>query len=123
MKTALLQYYSDNSAMLCSYTLKNHFKYANKQGYDIAFVKRPYSMYPNFNDIAKLMEQYDVVVTIGSDCLFTDLTRPLHIYAENYFNICEEGSNMSRLNGEMLFFRNFHDGKTYDYLDAMEKAC
>lgn len=108
MKIIAVQGHSQNNQKLYNLTIKNHIDYFNK--YEIDFITKVenYSPFIKFEQILWLLQKYDYVFTIGSDCLFTNLNKNIMQFVDlnKHLNVCQEGTTISKTNGEIIFFKN-----------------
>ena len=123
MKVLLYQSYSVNNLALFQLTHENHVKYAAKRGYSLFCDDTPYSPYLDTKKIRALLATCDLLVTVGSDCVFTDMDRDItEFFPDRTFGAaaCIEGTKNSLFNGEIFLLRNTANGR--EWLDYMEQV-
>lgn len=107
MKLLAIQGHSKNNQKLYNLTIKNHIDYFNKYNIDYLTKVESYTPYVRFEIITQMLNFYDFVFTIGSDCLFTNFNKYIldFIDCQKNLNICIEGTNLTYVNGEIMFFK------------------
>lgn len=123
MKVLMYQAYSVNNLALFQLTHGNHVQYAAKRGYSLFCDDTPYSPYLDTKKIRALLSTCDLLVTVGSDCVFTDFDRDVtEFFSDRTFGAaaCIEGTKNSLFNGEILLLRNTANG--HEWLDCMEQV-
>ena len=123
MKILLYQSYSVNNLALFELTHPNHVQYAAKRGYSLFCDDTPYLAYLDTKKIRALLATCDLLVTVGSDCVFTDFDRDItEFFSDRTFGAaaCIEGTKNSLFNGEILLLRNTANGR--EWLDNLEQV-
>ena len=123
MKILLYQSYSDNNLALFELTHENHQKYAEKWGYSLYCDNAQYSPYLDTRKVRSLLATCDVLMTLGSDCVFTNFDRPIDDFLPPETMgaaVCIEGTRSTLYNGEILLLRNTANGR--EWLDCIEQV-
>lgn len=104
MKILMTSNYSLNNKKLFDLTIKNHFDYCSKFNIDMLNTMSKYNPKNNFSELKKLFELYDVIITVGTDILFTNFNKDIREF--NDFNkpltIQHEGTYS--VNGDFIFW-------------------
>jgi hypothetical protein len=77
MKILLLTDHSDTNSDLALLSSSNHWSYSSKHRYDLITLRVPYAeaVEDGLTRISQFLRLYDVVMTFGSDVLFTDKSK------------------------------------------------
>lgn len=114
MKTCILKTHSAEFAELNALTLPNHTAYADAHGYDVLSIhwreRTAKDMLWNcLSEIEKTLREYDLVLSIGSDVVFTDLKKPLAYFTTTCPTaaviISQEAIGGSQTNADMILWR------------------
>ena len=112
MKTCLLQNHSAKNEKLYQLTLPNHAAYAGVHRYDLLSFNWDYSnlttlVWRGLFLLRRLLLEYDVVCTAGSDVIFTDLQKPLaHFVDPDYGAIMSlEEIGGSPVNNDLMLWQ------------------
>jgi len=110
LKTCLLQTHSGDNEALYRLTLPNHAEYCGRHGYDMWQLNIPYQTVMSIPHllVARALVNYDVVFAVGSDVIFTDLSKPLSTFfhGEEGVVVSLEDIGGSPTNADTLLFRN-----------------
>ena len=69
-------------------TFNNHVKYFNKHGYSYIFKNETYnSGLFDFKSVARHLDEFDIVATLGCDCIITDSNESIESFANNYISL------------------------------------
>lgn len=74
MKTLMLNLHSKNNKNVFLLTIKNHSEYAAAHEFDMLNVDTPYHANMNVQRIARLLQDWDRIIMIGSDIVFTNMS-------------------------------------------------
>ena len=127
-KVLFIQSFSPKIYELNDLTFNNHIKYFNKHAYSFIFKNETYnSGLFDFKGVAKYLDEFDIVVTLGCDCIITGFDTPIESFASNYISLSQESMFSyycgTFCNGEILIFNN--KGKEIysivESLDAMQQ--
>lgn len=121
MSLVIYQNYSNNNYELMKTTLQNHVDYCNKHQYSFILDNAPYSPFINIEKIKGILNAYDYVATIGSDCIITDFEKNFENFLpENKcVGISIEGLGFSTTNGQIIIFKN--DERLMPFFDLLDK--
>ncbi len=125
MNVLFYQSYSRNNMGLYLATILNHRKYMLRHDYSFLADNTGYSPYLDTRKMKALLGGFDMVVTIGSDCVITDPARKMEDFLPDgkSFGVCIEGRGFSAINGEILLIRNTPEGiAVLDELEALREA-
>ena len=84
----------------------------------------------SFNAIKKYFDEYDVIVTLGCDCLITNFDVPITSFSSNYVAVSQESAFSKKYgtycNGEIMIFNKKDDGlikilDIFEELQAIER--
>jgi len=111
MKTLILKTHSPENARLYQASISNHVQYAERHGYDLLTLNRPYSevMLSCLDLIKNALKEYDMVVTVGSDVLFTRMETPMSffLFPEDVgVVISDEDIGGSAVNADLIIWRD-----------------
>ena len=120
-KILLYQSYSKNNIDLFNRTILNHLKYCGIHQYSLYSINQPYSMYLNIKNLIYLLQFNDLIFTLGSDCLITNLNKKIQDFIDNEHDIaiCQQGSSWTLTNGQITIFKNTKT--TIDFLYYLGK--
>ena len=110
MKTCLLRNHSAANEKLYQLTLPNHAAYAGVHGYDMFSFNWEYNnttlAWNVLTQLSHILLEYDVVCTVGSDVIFTNLQKPLaHFVDPNYGAIMSlEDIGGSPVNNDLMLW-------------------
>jgi len=110
MKTLILQTHSSVNEALYQLTLSNHVQYAGKHGYDMLQINMPYSfaMEDWGVTVQKFLSFYEVVFTVGSDVIFSNMETSLdELCGDNLkgIHISLEDTGGSAVNADTIIWR------------------
>lgn len=124
-KVLFIQSFSENIYDLNALTMPNHVRYFNRHGYSFLFKNEKYDAGVfSFKSVKKYLEDYDVVVTLGCDCVITDPDVSITDFSSNYVAVSQESAFSARCgtycNGEIMVF-NRKDDAIFRLLDAFDE--
>ena len=124
MRLVFYQSFSKNNLQLFKLTHNNHISYANTHEYSLLCDDSVYSPLLDTNKIRHLLGIYDMVATVGSDCVFTNFSKRISDYipSDRPVAACIEGTSSTLFNGEILLIRSSSESiKWLDNLDKLQK--
>ena len=87
-KVLFLHSFSKNIYNINDLTINNHIRYFNRHEYSFIYINEQYNKgLFKFKLVKKYFEEYDVVVTLGSDCIITNFDIPITDYMTNYVTV------------------------------------
>lgn len=115
MKVAIFKNHSIENNELHKASLLNHQEYADRHGYDLVTWNRPYSeaMRCGLSWVDRLLDPYEIVVTVGSDVLFTRMETPIESFLQpgNGVVISEEDVGGSKVNADLIIWTDWIEGR------------
>lgn len=106
LKTCILQTHSEENEELFRLTLPNHAEYADRHGYDLISLHRPYrDMWWGIEDVVLgLSGSYDRIISMGSDVIFTRTDMPIEAFHDMGYGLTiqEEGLGYPTLNNDLI---------------------
>lgn len=123
--TLILTTYSPENDFLYKLSLDNHVKYASTHRYDMLSMNVDYKeILVNAIEYVKYgLTQYQYVLLIGSDVLFTDIDRPLTSFIDNNYGaiISLETLGGSLCNFDLVLWQNNDKcKKLIDHIDRVK---
>ena len=123
-KVLFIQSFSPKIYELNDLTFNNHIKYFNKHTYSFIFKNETYnSGLFDFKGVVKYLDEFDIVVTLGCDCIITDFDTPIESFASNYISVLQESIFSyycgTFCNGEILIF-NKKDEQIYSIGEKLD---
>jgi len=108
MRTCLLQTHSSVNDDLFRLTLPNHAEYADAHKYDMIQLHRTYKeiWWGTEDYVLALLPNYDRILQVGSDVIFTDIGRPLDVFddGEHSVFIQDEGAGYPTVNFDVVLW-------------------
>jgi hypothetical protein len=113
-KLALFKNHSANNQALAELTLPNHFNYCTKWGYDLlihtcSYEEAAWGLWEHFR---AHLSNYDIIVSIGSDVLFTNYDKPLTDFISTGHAVTLGAENINRcgcpINADLMIWHNSH---------------
>lgn len=104
MKVCFYNSHSENNRLVFELSTINHSRYCEKHNYDILNVCEPYIRTIPVDKIKALLSVYDIVATVGSDILFTNINKPITEYPIRDITMAREQHPMKTLNGDFVVF-------------------
>lgn len=124
MNVMLYQSHSANNEALFMTTIRNHLDYCARHGYSLILKDEPYRINMPTDEIGRALKLCDMLITIGSDCVFTDMKKPITDFwnGKSPVAICIEGSPETLVNGEITFLRNSRGAERFlDVVAALQQ--
>lgn len=110
MRTCLLQTHSRVNEDLFQLTLPNHAAYCGRHEYDMVQLNRSYKdvMENGLDYIEAQLARYDLVLSVGSDIIFTRPDIPLSEFDDGVHSVFigEEGLGSAAVNFDLVLWRN-----------------
>lgn len=112
MKICFWTSYSDNNLNVFNLSLHNHDMYCKQHNYSLINYKEPYNKYINVNRILNLFNDYDIVISIGTDIIFKRIDDEIDRYIDQHgITMCREIHHLHVLNGDFIIYTNCEETK------------
>ena len=90
MTVLLISSHSANNQNVFELSTDNHREYCERHGYTYRPVEEPYNPYTNTTLIGQVLQDFDVVVNIGCDCIIQHPETPVSDFVHSGFTIGKE---------------------------------
>jgi len=112
MRIALLQTHSKNNEDIYQMSLKNHVQYAAQHEYGM--IQENISYYEALHDVVNIFSRalkiYDMILSIGSDVVFTNMAIPIESFIESGKGIAISREDIGSLcNADTIALKNSYE--------------
>ena len=133
MRVLLVSSHSANNQNVFELSTDNHREYSERHGYTYRPVEEPYNPYTNVDLIRQGLEEFDVVLNIGCDCIIQQAMTPVSALVHTGLTIGRE-LRSDTLNADVIIWdrsalsmlkdierhqHKYHTGQ--DYINKMYK--
>ena len=109
MRTVLRSSYGEGNRNVFALTTQNHAEYCKRHGYDYLPVEEKYNPYVDTDMLFKLLDDYDLVVTIGCDVVIQQLDTPVDKFFHRGIVMCKEYAGPT-LNADLMLYNGARAG-------------
>lgn len=123
MKILMTSNYSLNNKRLFDLTIKNHFDYCSKFNIDMLNTISEYNPKNNFSELKKLFELYDVIITVGTDILFTNFNKDIREFNDFNKPLTIQNEGTYSVNGDFIFWnKTILKNDFINFLENLDKT-